>query len=75
MMGRSSIHVRWRAPDGRTGRWLKTVQGAVKAAIAARYSQPQSGVSVRFCIASSLALWPELKAEGWSIEKMGKRVK
>lgn len=75
MAQRHETKVRWRAPDGRVGHWLKTVGGVVKSAVNARYSAPENGVSCRFCIRSALALWPNLRAEGWSIEKMGKRVK
>lgn len=72
---RSTILVRWHAPDGRSGPALKTVKGAVKSAVHARYSKPEGSVSVRFCIRSALSLWPLLEAEGWSIKKIGKRSK
>lgn len=66
-------HFRWVAPDGRCSQWFRTIGGAVKSAVRMRHST--SGVSIKFCVRSSLALWPHLAGEGWKIEKTRKRVK
>lgn len=65
-MSRSGKKYRWVAPDGRRGRWLKTVQGAVISAAAAAHSK--SAVKLSFDWHCARALWPNLKAEGWMLE-------
>ncbi len=62
------LKYRWSAPDGRKGRWRKTVEGAVISAAATRYSH--DGLRVQLCATSSLALWPSLLEEGWGLENL-----
>lgn len=64
----AAVKYRWSAPDGRKGRWRKTVEGALMSAVATRYSS--DGLRVQLCANSSLAMWPGLEAEGWSLEKL-----
>lgn len=59
---------RWRAPDGRQGRWLNTLEGALKSAATAKTRRPGSGIRISFCVESALSLWPRMVAEGWIIE-------
>lgn len=58
--------------QGESG-WFRTVGGVVRSAVRNRHSN--GAVSVKCCTRSSLALWPSLAAEGWKIEKTGKRIK
>ncbi|MDR5655238.1 hypothetical protein [Ruixingdingia sedimenti] len=60
---------RWIAPDGRRGRWRKSLEGAVISAVSTAKSAPHEGLKLTFDLTVSLALWPDLKAEGWSFEK------
>lgn len=66
-MSRSGEKYRWVAPDGRRGRWLKTVQGAVISAAENAHANP--GVKVSFDAHLSWILWGGLKANGWTLER------
>ena len=68
----SKVKFRWVAPNGCCSRWFKTIGGTVRSAVSYQYS---TGVTVKFCTRSSLALWPDLARAGWIIEKTSKRVK
>lgn len=67
MSRRLGKRVRWVAPDGRRGRWRKTVQGAVMSAVSARYTG--GDITVRFDLRASLALWDGLASDGWILEQ------
>lgn len=58
---------RWVAPDGRRGRWRRSLAGALISAVST--SSSGNGVSVRVDGRVAVALWPSLHSEGWRIEK------
>lgn len=61
---------RWVAPDGRRGRWRKTLTGAVISAVSAYYSQAGGSVSIRVSVDAAIAaiMWPGLQNRGWVLE-------
>lgn len=67
-MSAAAKRFRWVAPDGRKGRWRNSAVGSCMSAVSTRFSSQEDRVRVSFDAEVSVALWPELKAEGWSLE-------
>lgn len=68
----TALRFKWKAPDGKAGRWQKTSEGAKKSAVAQLYSNPSEGLRVSFCSRSAEILWSSLESGGWTIVKEGK---